>query len=194
MPDSCPHNPTDIASACENRPQRGFATSAPLNLPEAGEIPQGLVQLEGRDGPLLSLPTLDQVGSAEDHGIKEDIANADDAIEQMYNIEWSAEEQAALDRALAQYSKEKYSSNVERYVRIAVCLDGKGVRDVAARVKWLTLRHAAPLAVKARKRKAIIGEDNVKMTRRQKRGNSNFAVWSRSTFLECYCNCSGGLD
>ena len=82
----------------------------------------------------------------------------------VYNAEWTAHEQAALDQAAVKFPAERYQP-FERYVRIAATLPRKGVRDVALRLRWLT---------QARKRK--VSEDGPNKRLRRDRCQSIFAT------------------
>ena len=57
----------------------------------------------------------------------------------LYDVRWTAEEQAVLEHGLAVFSPERYTS-LWRYIKIAANLPAKGVRDVALRVRWMTKR------------------------------------------------------
>ncbi len=82
----------------------------------------------------------------------------------VYNAEWTAHEQAALDQAAVKFPAERYQP-FERYVRIAATLPRKGVRDVALRLRWLS---------QARKRK--LSEDGPNKRLRRDRCQSIFAT------------------
>ena len=82
----------------------------------------------------------------------------------VYNAEWTAHEQAALDQAAVKFPAERYQP-FERYVRIAATLPRKGVRDVALRLRWLS---------QARKRK--VSEDGPNKRLRRDRCQSIFAT------------------
>lgn len=55
----------------------------------------------------------------------------------LYNVEWTAEEQAVLEEGLQKYSADKFTS-LWRYIKIASDLPAKGVRDVALRIRWMS--------------------------------------------------------
>ena len=82
----------------------------------------------------------------------------------VYNAEWTAHEQAALDQAAVKFPAERYQP-FELYVRIAATLPRKGVRDVALRLRWLS---------QARKRK--VSEDGPNKRLRRDRCQSIFAT------------------
>jgi len=82
----------------------------------------------------------------------------------VYNAEWTAHEQAALDQAAVKFPAERHQP-FERYVRIAATLPRKGVRDVALRLRWLS---------QARKRK--VSEDGPNKRLRRDRCQSIFAT------------------
>lgn len=86
----------------------------------------------------------------------------------VYNAEWTAHEQAALDQAAVKFPAERHQP-FERYVRIAATLPRKGVRDVALRLRWLT---------QARKRK--VSEDGPNKRLRRDRCQSIFATQQKA--------------
>ncbi|KAK4784878.1 hypothetical protein SAY86_019246 [Trapa natans] len=56
------------------------------------------------------------------------------------SMEWTAAEQAVLDRGLSEFASE---SNIIRYAKIAIQLKNKTVRDVALRVRWMTKKESS---------------------------------------------------
>ena len=57
----------------------------------------------------------------------------------LYDAQWSAEEQAVLERGMETYGADEYKS-LWRYIKIAATLPAKGVRDVALRMRWMSRR------------------------------------------------------
>ncbi|XP_020110060.1 facilitated trehalose transporter Tret1 isoform X2 [Ananas comosus] len=58
-------------------------------------------------------------------------------------MEWSAEEQIALERALNEHATE---TSILRYAKIALKFENKTVRDVALRCRWMSEKVADPSA------------------------------------------------
>ena len=59
----------------------------------------------------------------------------------LLQVEWNEQEQHQVEQACSKFPPSKYSP-LERCVRIAAMLPRKGVRDVAMRLQWLTVRPA----------------------------------------------------
>jgi hypothetical protein len=57
----------------------------------------------------------------------------------LYDAQWSKEEQAVLERGMETYGADAYAS-LWRYIKIAATLPAKGVRDVALRMRWMNKR------------------------------------------------------
>jgi hypothetical protein len=57
----------------------------------------------------------------------------------LYDAQWSKEEQAVLERGMETYGSDAYAS-LWRYIKIAATLPAKGVRDVALRMRWMNKR------------------------------------------------------
>ena len=55
----------------------------------------------------------------------------------LYDVQWSEEEQVILEQGLRTYTQERYAS-LWRYIKCASHLPAKGVRDVALRVRWMS--------------------------------------------------------
>lgn len=61
--------------------------------------------------------------------------------ESLYTVQWSLEEQKVLEDTLVSFPIEKHTA-LQRYVQVAALLPGKGVRDVALRVRWMNRKES----------------------------------------------------